>query len=106
MTLKIPFETLTPGPSGKYISVVDVDEHGQLVNPPLDLDRSDLLAQNGLPVSDGNPAFRQQMVYAVLMRTIAISSARLDVRCTGRLFQLATAARWSTGARFRSARTT
>jgi hypothetical protein len=52
MTLKMPFETLKPGPSGEYISVVDVDEHGQLVHPPLNLDRPDLLAQDGLPVSD------------------------------------------------------
>jgi hypothetical protein len=70
MTLKIPFERLEPGPSGEYISVADIDEGGLQVHPPLDLDRHDLLAQDGLPVSDGNPAFRQQMVYAVLMRTI------------------------------------
>ncbi|HUE86529.1 MAG TPA: hypothetical protein VMO26_10665 [Vicinamibacterales bacterium] len=70
MTLRIRWEALTPGPSGEYISVVDVDESGELVFPPLDLDRPDLLAQDGLPASDGNPAFRQQMVYAVIMRTI------------------------------------
>jgi hypothetical protein len=70
MTLRIHWEDLAPGPCGEYISVVDVDEHGQLVHPPVDLDQRDLLALDGLPASDGNPAFRQQMVYAVIMRTI------------------------------------
>ena len=70
MRLRIPWEDLAPGPAGEYIAVVDVDEYGTLVHPPVDLDRPDLLAQDGLPASDGNPAFRQQMVYAVCMRTI------------------------------------
>jgi hypothetical protein len=70
MRLRIPWEDLAPGPAGEYIAVVDVDEHGKLVHPPVDLNRPELLAQDGLPVSDGNPAFRQQMLYAVCMRTI------------------------------------
>ena len=70
MKLHIPWEDLQPGPRGEYIDVVDIDESGAVLHPPLDLDRHDLLAQDGLPPSDGNPAFRQQMVYAVIMRTI------------------------------------
>jgi hypothetical protein len=70
MTLRIPWEDLEPGPAGEYIAVVDVNDHGAVVHPPVDLDRAELLAQDGLPASDGNPAFRQQMVYAVMMRTI------------------------------------
>jgi hypothetical protein len=71
MTLRIPWEDLRPGPAGEYIAVVDEDENReQLHKPWVDLDRRDLLAQDGLAPSDGNPQFRQQMVYAVAMRTI------------------------------------
>ena len=69
-TLRIPWEELDPGPSGEYIVVVDKDESGTTLNPPVDLDRPEVLAQDGLPPSDGSPQFRQQMVYAVAMRTI------------------------------------
>ena len=69
-TLRIPWEELDPGPSGEYVVVVDKDESGTTLNPPVDLDRPEVLAQDGLPPSDGSPQFRQQMVYAVSMRTI------------------------------------
>jgi hypothetical protein len=69
-TLRVPWEELKPGPVGEYISVVDEDEQGQRVFPPVDLDALELLAADGLPPSDANPQFRQQMVYAVAMRTI------------------------------------
>ena len=69
-TLRIPWEELDPGPSGEYIVVVDKDESGTTLNPPVDLDRPEVLAQDGLPPSDGSAQFRQQMVYAVSMRTI------------------------------------
>src|SRR5262249_40352267 len=38
--------------------------------PPVDLNHPAVLAQDGLPRSEGNPQFHQQMVYAVAMRTI------------------------------------
>lgn len=69
-TLRIPWEELEPGPSGEYIVVVDKDERGRTLYPPVDLDHPEALAQDGLPPSDGSPQFRQQMVYAVAMRTI------------------------------------
>ncbi len=69
-TLAIPWEPLEPGPVGEYIAVVDEDEAGNRVHDPVDLDRPEILAQNGLPPSDGDPQFRQQMVYAVAMHTI------------------------------------
>ena len=69
-TLRIPWEELEPGPSGEYIVVVDRDQSGTTLNPPVDLDLPGALAQDGLPPSDGSPQFRQQMVYAVAMRTI------------------------------------
>ena len=37
----------------------------------VDLNDSHILAQSGLPPSEGNPKFHQQMVYAVAMTTIA-----------------------------------
>ena len=70
MTASIPWEPLDPGPIGEYIAVVDENAEGARLNEPVDLERTELLAQNGLPPSDGNPQFRQQMVYAVAMRTI------------------------------------
>jgi len=70
MTLSIPWEPLAPGPIGEYIAVVDENEAGERLHEPVDLDRPEILAQDGLAPSDGNPQFRQQMVYAVAMRTI------------------------------------
>src|SRR5262249_16692474 len=70
ITLRVAWEDLRPGPCGEYIHVIDINGHGARVSPPLDLNHADLLAQDGLPASDGNPAFRQQMLYAVTMRTI------------------------------------
>src|SRR6185503_436236 len=37
---------------------------------PVDLSDPNVLAQDGLPPSEGNPQFHQQMVYAVTMTTI------------------------------------
>src|SRR6185312_15104031 len=70
MTLSLPWEALGPGPVGEYVEVVDEDEHGSRLYEPVDLDRPDLLARDGLAPSDGDPHFHQQMVYAVAMRTI------------------------------------
>jgi hypothetical protein len=70
MTLAIPWEPLEPGPAGEYVQIVDEDEHGRRVHEPVNLGDPEILAQDGLSPSDGNPRFRQQMVYAVAMRTI------------------------------------
>ncbi|MGI8593855.1 MAG: hypothetical protein ACR2ML_05740 [Solirubrobacteraceae bacterium] len=70
MTVRIPWEELEPGPAGEYVAVIDEDENGTLLHPPIDLNRPEVLAQKGLPPSDGSPQFRQQMVYAVAMKTI------------------------------------
>ncbi|PWU24005.1 MAG: hypothetical protein C5B48_07625 [Candidatus Rokuibacteriota bacterium] len=69
-TLRVPWEKLKPGPLGEYIAVVDKDAEGREVFPPVDLNSREILATDGLPPSDSNPQFRQQMVYAVAMRTI------------------------------------
>jgi hypothetical protein len=69
--VRIPWEELKPGPEGEYVAIVDVDETGsRLHGPQVDLDRPEVLAEHGLAPSDGDPHFRQQMLYAVAMRTI------------------------------------
>ena len=74
VTLKVQWEKLEPGPTGEYLRVFDTDaqETGLPGSsfPPVDLNEPRLLAQDGCPPSEGNPAFHQQMVYAVAMRTI------------------------------------
>jgi hypothetical protein len=69
--LPVPWEPLTPGPVGEYLEVVDVDPSSSCVYDPVDLNDPDLLAQDGLSPSAGNPQFHQQMVYAVGMKTIS-----------------------------------
>lgn len=61
---------LRPGPVGEYVEVVDIDPASRCCYPPVNLDDPNLLAQDGLPPSEGNPQFHQQMVYAVSMNTI------------------------------------
>jgi hypothetical protein len=71
-TFEIPWETdLKPGPCGEYVEVLDVDPASGCWYDPVDLNARDILAQDGLPPSEGNPQFHQQMVYAVAMTTIA-----------------------------------
>jgi hypothetical protein len=61
---------LQPGPIGDYLEVIDVDPASGRAYEPVDLNDPHLLATNGLPPSEGNPKFHQQMVYAVAMNTI------------------------------------
>jgi hypothetical protein len=70
MTLCLPWEKLEPGPVGEYVAIIDEDENGNRLYDPIDLDLPDLLAQDGLSPSDGDPQYHQQMAYAVAMRTI------------------------------------
>ncbi|CAO4171672.1 hypothetical protein [Methylorubrum populi] len=69
-TVTLRWEELEPGPVGEYIEVVDVDPSSGGFYEPVDLDDRTLLVQDGLPPSDGNPKFHQQMVFAVAMVTI------------------------------------
>ena len=70
VVFKIPWEDLKAGPVGEYLEVVDVDPAGKCFYEPVDLDDRYLLAQDGLPPSEGTPQFHQQMVYAVAQLTI------------------------------------
>lgn len=63
-------EDLQPGPIGEYVEVIDVDPASGVFYPPVNLNDPVLLAQDGLPPSESNPQFHQQMVYAVAMTTI------------------------------------
>lgn len=63
-------EGLMPGPVGQYLEVVDYDPASGCFYEPVDLNDKHILAQDGLPPSEGNPQFHQQMVYAVAMTTI------------------------------------
>jgi len=63
-------DSLAKGPVNDYLEVVDYDPASACFYQPVDLDDPMLLAQHGLPPSDGNPQFHQQMVFAVAMKTI------------------------------------
>jgi hypothetical protein len=67
---KVPWESLKAGPAGEYLEVVDVDPASGCFYQPVDLDHAFILAQSGLPPSEGIPQFHQQMVYAVASLTI------------------------------------
>lgn len=67
----VRWENLEPGPVGEYVEVVDVDPASGRFYEPVDLEDRLVLAQDGLPPSEGSPQFHQQMVYAVAMTTIA-----------------------------------
>ena len=70
VTIKVPWERLTPGPRGEYLDVIDVDPGSGCFYEPVNLDDPSLLAQNGLAPSEGTPQFHQQMVFAVSRLTI------------------------------------
>lgn len=71
VTFRIPWDpALEPGPVDEYLEVVDVDPAGKCFYDPVDLNDPHLLAQDGLPPSEGTPQFHQQMVYAVARLTI------------------------------------
>ncbi|QDK17103.1 hypothetical protein ES815_01790 [Leclercia adecarboxylata] len=73
--IELPWETrwedqLETGPINDYLEVIDYDPSSGLFYTPTDLNDPFLLAQDGLPPSEGNPQYHQQMVFAVAMRTI------------------------------------
>jgi len=70
MTVRVPYETLRPGPRGFALEVIDYDAANRLYYAPVNLDEPDILLQGGLSPSEANPQFHQQMVYAVAARTL------------------------------------
>jgi len=107
VVLKVQWEELQKGPCGEYLNVVDKPDSDQgdprMSFDPVDLNDPRLLAQDGCPPSEGNPAFHQQMVYAVSMKTIehferalgrpVLWRARIDEQ---RLFDDSQFVRWLT----------
>jgi glycerophosphoryl diester phosphodiesterase len=80
-TYKVLWEPeLAPGPKGEYLEVVDFDYSEDTLHAPVNLNAKNILAQDGLAPSEGNPQFHQQMVYAVAMSTIAHFEAALGRR--------------------------
>src|SRR5688500_19683511 len=67
---KIKWEDTKPGPCGEYIDVIDYDPTKACFYEALDLQDSYVLADHGLPLSEGDPRFHQQQVYAVAMSVI------------------------------------
>lgn len=67
---KIRWEQVLPGPIGEYVEVIDIDPASNCYYEPIDLNAQNVLSQGGLAPSEGNPQFHQQMVYAVIMKTI------------------------------------
>jgi subtilisin family serine protease len=70
ITFKVPWESLSAGPVGEYLEVIDTDPASGCFYEPVDLDHPNVLAQSGLPPSEGTPQFHQQMAYAVASLTI------------------------------------
>ncbi|MET4108621.1 hypothetical protein ABIB60_003995 [Hymenobacter sp. UYP22] len=70
LTYQVDWESVTPGPVGEYLEVLDYDPTVRRFYLPVDLNDRNLLAQHGLEPSESNPQFHQQMVYAVAMTTI------------------------------------
>ncbi len=67
---KVLWESLDPGPVGEYLEVIDIDPASDCYYEPVDLNAIHVLATGGLAPSEGNPQFHQQLVYAVVMKTI------------------------------------
>ncbi|HYJ80004.1 MAG TPA: hypothetical protein VEW03_10405, partial [Longimicrobiaceae bacterium] len=70
VVFRVPWEEVCPGPVGEYVEVIDYDPVAGCFYAPVDLDERGVLADRGLPPSEGVPQFHQQMVYAVASLTI------------------------------------
>ncbi len=71
ITYRIPWENVGLGPCGEYVEVIDYDPTVDTFYRAVNLQDPNILAQDGLTPSEGNPLFHQQMVYAVTMLTIS-----------------------------------
>lgn len=63
-------EYLSPGPCGEYFEVIDWDPASDCFYEPIDLNSTEVLAQNGMAPSEGNPQFHQQFIYTIAMKTL------------------------------------
>lgn len=67
---RVKWETTAPGPIGEYIAVIDYDPTKKRFFLPIELDHQFVLADHGMELSEGDPRFHQQQVYAVVMSVI------------------------------------
>ena len=70
ITYKIKWEPTARGPVGSYFEVIDFDPASNCFYDPVDLDSREVMAENGLNPSEGNPKFHQQFVYLIAMKTL------------------------------------
>jgi hypothetical protein len=70
VTIDIPNEELSPGPSGTRLQVVDYDSVHDSVYEPVNLDAPAILMKGGLDPTESDPRFHQQMVYAVAAKVL------------------------------------
>lgn len=61
---------LEEGPAGAVIEVIDYDAEHKRFYAPVNLNKPELLMENGLAPNESDPRFHQQMVYAVAMKVI------------------------------------
>lgn len=61
---------IQPGPIGEYLEVVDYDPMKQCMYEAANLNEAGVLNEQGYPLSEADPKFHQQQVYAVVMTTI------------------------------------
>ncbi len=69
---RIPWEEITAGPKGEYLEVVDFDAPNDCWYQPIDLNDAEVISQQGLKPSEGNPQFHQQFVYTIGMKIIQV----------------------------------
>lgn len=77
-TYRIPWEGLEkpdnpdipPHINGEYFEIIDIDPSSNCYYEHVDLNSIEVLSQNGLQPSEGNPKFHQQFVYTIAMKTL------------------------------------
>lgn len=63
-------ENVGHGPKGEYLAVIDIDPPNKCWYEPVNINDINILSQNGLSPSEGNPQFHQQFVYTIGMKII------------------------------------
>jgi hypothetical protein len=95
--LKVRWEKdLQRGPVGEYLEVIDVDPASRCCYAPVDLNDPYILSQSGLPPSEANPQFHQQMAYAVAMKTIEYFERALGRRAQWAPHETVVEGKWTT----------
>jgi len=77
VTVRVPWERLEPGPTGRKVAVVDYNVTNKCYYPPINLEDPRLLANDGFDPTEADPRFHQQMVYAIASRTIQMFEVAL-----------------------------